>query len=266
MRLRTLDWSRQVLLAMVTVATFSLTACGQDAPAAPPAPVADTGESVPEAIANNSTSQAYQSYQACPSNGGACQSCQPASCGQRFRNCWARCKAKEQAKWWGYPEEFQELPFGCQTYALMDQPVARGHQARMSLYYYDFASGTEQLNSAGRRRVARLAPMLQAGWGPLVLEESPNAELDQKRRSAVFQELALVYPGATMDSVVVGFPIGAGLNGVEGRAINRSLMNQTGARGVGSVSSRGGFTPGVPQSNSGNSGGGGGGVGGSAGR
>ncbi len=240
MRLRNLGWTRQVLMSVAVTASLVHSAFGQDSIAVPPAPAADLGESGGSS-AVNSTARQCQPYQTCPQSPGPCQYYEPEPCCRQ--SWWARCKAKKQAKCLGYPEEFEEIPFGSLTNGLIQQPVVRGHQSRMAIYHYDFIKGTEQLNSAGRRRVSRLAGMVQSGWGPLIIEESTDQELDQQRRAAVLQELSLVCPVASVDSVVVGFPIGAGLNGVEGRAIYHSLMNQTGSRGVGAVSRGGGFTP-----------------------
>ncbi len=230
MRLRHFDWMHQIVLAVVVAVSCGATAFGQNAP--PPVPAADGGESsATVAESPNVSAGNAQSCQSCqPWNGGNCQYCQPSRCSR-----WARCKAKQQAKWWGYPEEFEEIPFGSLTTATLDQSIPRGHQARMAVYHYDFVNGTEQLNASGRRRIARVASMSQAGWGPLVIEESADTELDQLRRANVLHELTTYVPGATGDSVVVGFPIGAGLNGVEGSSIYRSLMNQTGSRSAGGV-------------------------------
>lgn len=239
MKLRDFDDTLQALTVAVCL-TFSHSAFGQDSVSVPPAPAADVGESA-GASAFNSPARQCQPCQACPQNPGPCQYCEPEPCCRP--SWWARHKAKKQAQCLGYPEEFDELPFGVLTNGLLEQPVVRGHQSRMAIYHYDFIKGTEQLNSAGRRRVSRLAGMVQSGWGPLIIEESTDRELDQQRRAAVLQELSLVCPVASVDSVVVGFPMGAGLNGVEGRAIYNNLMNQTGSRGVGAVSRIGGFTP-----------------------
>lgn len=162
-----------------------------------------------------------------------------------LRGKWEAWKAKQQYKWWGYPEEFEEVPFGCATNSILNKQIAKGQLSRLALYDYDFVNGTANLNYRGRRRIADLIPMLQRGTGPLVVEEIPERHaLNAQRRISVLNEVQNLWPGLSEEMVVVARPRVAGLSGVEGRVIYNNLMNNTSTQGVSAQQfSYGGFTP-----------------------
>lgn len=147
---------------------------------------------------------------------------------QGLDGCWRRFKAKQQHKWWGYADEFEEMPFGTYSQGILAKQVAKGQQARLALYHFDFVRNSPRLSPRGRARIAQLLPLLQNNYGALIIEEVPaKAQLNMARRDAVLAELTRLWPEAYPELVSVGRPKAAGLSGVDAILINQALMNRT---------------------------------------
>jgi hypothetical protein len=87
-----------------------------------------------------------------------------------------------------------------------------------------------------------------------VIEPTPDhPELDQARRTAVFQELAAGQLQVPAERVVIGYATTRGLDGVEAELIYQNLLYQTQNRGLLSGSEQG-----IPASINGGTGNGGG--------
>jgi hypothetical protein len=129
----------------------------------------------------------------------------------------------------GYPEEFEEVPFGAFLYAHGRTMVANGTAARMVLYQYDFVDGQPQLKPRGYDQLAKIAHLLEISPAPLVIERTPCLPgLAEARRLAVLDELARHLPHPIPpERVVVGPPLAIGLSGREAEIVYGNLLNQT---------------------------------------
>jgi hypothetical protein len=160
------------------------------------------------------------------------------TCGDRHglsRWRWHRtqCRRAHQAKWIGFPEEFNEWQLGRSLYAHNNIQVANGAAARMVFYHYDFIDGTSELNLRGRDKLAAITPLLGTTFHPVVVERTPRAPgLDPTRRITILAQLAggpFPVPG---ERVVIGPPIAGGLRGTDSFLIDRNRLGSVAAGGA----------------------------------
>ena len=97
-----------------------------------------------------------------------------------------RLKPALQYKYWGYPEEFEEVPQGARVRAAQRAQICNAWGARLWLYRYDFCGEGAGLNPAGDKRVRDLAAEFSV-WAhhPVVIESTGNPDLDAARRAEV---------------------------------------------------------------------------------
>jgi hypothetical protein len=131
--------------------------------------------------------------------------------------------------------------------------VGNGSAARMTLYDYDFASGSAQLSYRGRDRLRVALGLMAQSPYPLVIEGLPLApDLAAARRAAVLAELAAAGVVVPPERVLVGPPLAVPLRGVEAELIYQTLLTQTGTAGIAPGASPAGGSrtvspPGSPQ-------------------
>lgn len=169
---------------------------------------------------------------------GRCETCRgPGS----IETWWiTRAKPRLQESHWGYPEEFEEKPFGSSLRAHVNRQIRNGTRDRMVLYLYDFHDaglGDETtLNPHGLRRLDDLRRMMQCNSTPLVIEPSgKNAELDEARREHVLSLLQDSTFAVPEDWVVVARPDARGLHGEDALSVHQRMLS-----GGGAISSGGG--------------------------
>jgi len=166
--------------------------------------------------------------------------CHGHACGRRrptLQDRWhSHIKPCLQATHWGYPEYFEERPFGTLVCRHMGTQIANGRADRLVLYHYDFGDGILQdpseLNAHGDWRLCRMAAALQDDVCPIVIECTPGgAELDAARRSHVLAALRNRGLDVPEESVVVGTPPARGMSGDEAYEIYQGLLMRTRAGG-----------------------------------
>jgi len=139
---------------------------------------------------------------------------------------WQYCiKPSLQYSHWGYPEEFEEIPFGARVCAAQRAQICSGWAARLWLYRYDFCDDGAGLNAAGHKRLTELAGEFPV-WSrhALVIESTPgNPQLDTARR----EHVAKLLEGAEVPAqVVIGVPTISAPFGDETREWNTLFMKQ----------------------------------------
>ena len=182
------------------------------------------------------------------------------SFGKYFRHC-DQCGYRwfgRRAQCWRCVWEAE--PLGGSVHAAVSTQIAKGQRARLVLYRYDFENAPEKdqtkLNYYGRRRLRKLAELLQDSPYPLVIEALPNQpELAEGRRLHVIETLASEAEfEAGPDRVVVGDSPVPGLPGDEAMEIDRNvidaLRSQAISAGSGSFTPDSGFGGGVEQGTS----------------
>jgi hypothetical protein len=152
----------------------------------------------------------------------------PVPCPHNGRHWGAWHKARCQAKWVGYPEEFNEWPLGWSLHANGQTEVSNATAARMVFYHYDFEDGGSRLNYRGRDKLAMIAALLPTSFAPVVIERTPGDDrLDLERRTVIAGALAHGTFPIPPERVIVGRPIANGLNGQEAVIIRDNLYRQT---------------------------------------
>ncbi|HUT12984.1 MAG TPA: hypothetical protein VMY42_20985 [Thermoguttaceae bacterium] len=190
---------------------------------------------------------------------------EPAGCGMRsyyggshFRAvrpvklgspCWDRVKACLQESHWGYPEEFEERPFGACVFAHVKTQVVNGLAAQMVLYRYDFCDETlgepQRLNPRGVEQLNKIVGLMAANSCPLIIEPTPcNPDLDRARRDFVLQLLQASACDVPESRVVVCKP-DDGLRGEEAFEIDQNMLQQTRTSAGSTFSSPPGVTTGA---------------------
>jgi hypothetical protein len=174
----------------------------------------------------------------------------------------------EHPKWFTHGGPYPEL--GAMMHQHFQIHVNNGVAARMILYDFDFACGTDKLNVHGLDRLHRLTRLLGSYPYPLVVERTPYAPgLAEARRLVVVNLLAEHGIPIPPERVVIGPSLALPLRGVEAEIINYNLMLQTRNRGIvlgtGITGSTTGAGGGGSGSGTGTSGSGTGGTGGAAG-
>ncbi len=164
-----------------------------------------------------------------------------------------RLKPCLQFSHWGYPEEFEEIPFGARVRAHQQAQICSGWAARLWLYRYDFCADGASLNAAGHKRLSELAREFPV-WShhALVIETTPGKpQLDAARRAHVEKllETSGIPAHVVIDVATVSAPFGD-----ETRVWNSLLMKQIQSGGPraggsqGGTSAMGGGLMGVPAS------------------
>ena len=133
-------------------------------------------------------------------------------CMAKRGSSWSRYKARRQEQYWGYPEYFDEVGFGVLSTELIRPQVLRGEAARLTIYEYDFFTGTARLNQRGVQRVLHLAQQA-AVTGQTIVVQSLGDELDHQRHQSVLAMAATTQLKPAQ--VVSGTPIAAGVSGEE---------------------------------------------------
>jgi hypothetical protein len=145
-------------------------------------------------------------------------------------------KAKMQYKYWGYPEEFDERPFGTYVRAAMDAHIQNGIAAQLALYRFDFQDVTTAypgtLTPRGELQLRKIAQKLAFFPFPVLIESTGYADIDAARRLYVYESLVGLSVVISEDQVVTGVPSVSGINGVEAYLIDANLLNQTQSRGA----------------------------------
>jgi hypothetical protein len=177
-------------------------------------------------------------------------------CGESARpGLMQRCKARweyywkplHQECWWGYPEEFEEAPFGSAVEAHIRVQLDNAEAARMTLYQYDFVDGTDLLKPRGKDQLAKIAALASRNFFPIVIENSAEVDevdeqarrfneqarqLDEQRRQTVLRELRQNGCPIADERVVIGAPISRGLNGRDAVRIEQNLNRNTKQKGL----------------------------------
>jgi len=162
-----------------------------------------------------------------------------------------------RSRYWGYPQEFCDLPLGAVLQGQMMAQVANGQAARMALYQYDFQLASDRLNASGRAQLAKIARWLPMNDFPLFVEPtSANPELDERRRQMVWQELSNHQISIPLERILLGRPNVRGLDASDAISIDRNRQGLTFSRGISSgggtsgsttsTTSQGSTTPGSP--------------------
>jgi hypothetical protein len=143
-------------------------------------------------------------------------------------------KPRLQASHWGYPEEFQEAPFGHYLHAHMNIQVTKGLAAQMVMYHYDFIPEDDKLTRRGHQQLRKLARGFVRDIHPLIIEQTPGRrELDEARRRYVLAELERMHVPVPGEWVRVGLPSAEGTRGQEAQLIDLNLLRQTQMGGAG---------------------------------
>jgi hypothetical protein len=170
-----------------------------------------------------------------PYTSACCPGDRPAESG--IRAWWLyRAKPALQYSHWGYPEEFEEVPFGARVRMAQRAQLCSGWMARLWLYRYDFCDESAALNPAGRKRLYELAREFPA-WmhHALVIETTGIPELDAARREHVTR---LLEEAGAPAHVVIGVTTVSAPFGDETRMWNTRFLNQV--RSGGGTSTGGG--------------------------
>lgn len=181
-------------------------------------------------------SKTLSPYNACMTAGSARHSgiCCPVV-GPLARHWHYRCKPWLQATYWGYPEYFNERPFGTYVRHAERMQTANGLQNQQVLYRYDFLTGSDAalLSARGVYQLEKIIRRMQFVPGPIVVEVTvDDPELGEARRQNVLDALADLGVPADPEMVVVGRTPLPGLQGTEGVLIYQNLLQQTQQRGV----------------------------------
>jgi hypothetical protein len=166
-------------------------------------------------------------------NGHAEQGWSNDNCSDCGLSKWQRMKRNLQRSFLGDPREWQAPPVGYWLYMNNRVQVSNGDAARMVLYHFDFCEGSDQLNLAGKDKLARIAGLLPKNAFPIVIERTPdNVQLAEKRRVAVFNELAHWPFPIPAERVIVAVPYAKGLNSIEAPVIANTLYTNTQSQGT----------------------------------
>jgi hypothetical protein len=223
------------LLGTWCVAAMAL-AQGPGAPASPrvvvPEPVVEPSPAVAVPVSEEPTPMLPQIKSSAHGPTGCRQQqgcCPNDACPGRRHGRLFRLKLRLQESYWGYPEEFCELPLGARLYAHLNTQVANGMAAQMVLYRYDFCDGiwndAAKLNQHGRKRLKQMVRMLQCDLHPILVEDIPEEPgLSAARRDHVLKSIAELGFTVPEEWVVVGEPQSAGLSGEEAIIVYQQML------------------------------------------
>ena len=155
-----------------------------------------------------------------------------------------RAKPCLQYSYWGYADEFEEVPLGASVRAHQQAQICSGWSARLFLYQYDFCDGGAALNLHGQQRLNDMAAAfpIWAEHHQLLIESTPDKPyLALARREHVIKVLKKAGIPAQVE---VGVPTGFVPLGEETRLMNTLLMSQIRSGGGRAGGSQGGTSSG----------------------
>ncbi len=123
--------------------------------------------------------------------------------------------------------------------------MARAAQDNFVVYQYEWSSDPAKLTPAGREHVVGLARRLPQVPYPVVIEPSPDDQVNSARKAAVLETLASCGAPISADRVVVGRSEAEGLYGEEAPGVARRMLptqggGQGGGGGLGTGTTLGG--------------------------
>jgi hypothetical protein len=157
-----------------------------------------------------------------------------------------RTKPALQASYWGYPEYFEERPFGSFVVRAERMQIVNGLQDQQVLYHYDFFQDDRAatLSPRGEYQLRKIIQRMEIAPCPIIIQTSVvNHDLDEARRQHVLDALQAAGVPAEPEMVVVDHPPLPGLQGLEGTLVYGNLLGQTQARGGGFQYGVGGGRP-----------------------
>jgi len=141
-----------------------------------------------------------------------------------------------QASYWGYPEYFEERPFGSYVVQAEQMQMVNGLQDQQVLYHYDFYPGDRSttLSPRGEYQLRKIIQRMEIAPSPIIVQTSiVNPDLDEARRQHILDALRAAGVPAEPELVVVDHPPLPGLQGLEGELVYGNMLGQTQARGGG---------------------------------
>ncbi len=212
-------------------------------PPAPPAP--SVYDSAPLAGSGLSTPRTLDNGPITYVTDGEGYECPPYDAGP-IRRWKMRHKAKAQDKMCGYPEEFHRPPLGAALKGQLEAQKLNGRVARLALYEYDFVPGTDELKPRGRAQLAKIGQWIPTTPGNVMIEPSIDGpDLDEARRTRVWQALAGGPFALSMENIRIGRPVSGGLDYGTATAIGATRLQQSLSRGVSSSGGAGGAAGGA---------------------
>jgi hypothetical protein len=127
----------------------------------------------------------------------------------------------------GRPESYTPPEFGVSVIEARNAQIRNGYAEQMVLYQYDFIDSdlpnAEKLKAEGRRRLQRLLPAMSQFGLNMVVEESGNALLDQRRRKEVVDAIRAMGTEIDARRVISGQGL-RGLPHAESTELNRLIQ------------------------------------------
>jgi hypothetical protein len=153
-----------------------------------------------------------------------------------YRHYVTTTKPHLQASHWGYPEYFDERPFGTDVLQAEQMQIVNGLEDQQVLYNYDFCQGDRSatLTPRGEYQLRKIVQRMATVSAPIIIQTSiDDPKLDEARRQHVMATLQTAGLPVVPEMVVVDYPPLPGLQGVEGVLIYQNLLGQTQQRGGG---------------------------------
>jgi len=153
-----------------------------------------------------------------------------------YRHYITTTKPHLQASHWGYPEYFEERPFGTDVLQAEQMQIVNGLEDQQVLYNYDFCQGDRSatLTPRGEYQLRKIVQRMATVSAPIIIQTSiDDPKLDEARRQHVLATLQTAGLPVVPEMVVVDYPPLPGLQGVEGVLIYQNLLGQTQQRGGG---------------------------------
>lgn len=120
---------------------------------------------------------------------------------------------------------------GTYSHQWQDAEASRAAADKFVLYPADWVGGGQELGPLARQRLARLAKQTGETGGPFLIVETADPQLNESRRLAVREFLAQQGLDLPQESIVVGYPAAAGLDGVTAEhAARKSLQGSRAAK------------------------------------
>ncbi|MFM7040316.1 MAG: hypothetical protein ACKO2L_21625 [Planctomycetaceae bacterium] len=131
----------------------------------------------------------------------------------------------------GYPQEFLRPPLGMATHGILAQQRMQVQPSRTTLYRCDFVQGSPDLNTPGWARLVRISRQLQRTPGPLLIETSEKAVLDEARKAEVIEAIGSLQHPLPPELVQIIGGSEHGLDSDSGLLINQNRLQQTRSQG-----------------------------------
>lgn len=122
-------------------------------------------------------------------------------------------------------------PLGSYTCSWQKSQAELANQENLVFFRREWVGDSLELSQGGKRHLGEVLPAVVEAGQVLIVEETENSDLDNRRREHLVMVLAKMEVQEPDQRVVIGYPIGEGMYGFNAPAIRSGIQGGRGTSG-----------------------------------